>query len=273
MDGLADDVTRTIIDLLPVFDQMRVSSTSRSMHRLVCDVQDPFLEGVDMEACLDYSRQGDLRRLKWVVEHGMPFDKHDCEEAAARNGHWEVLEWLHTRFSAGEPWNKRVVYAAAKTGRLQVLQAMARAAPGVDASAVLLLGVASGSGNLELMQWLLDIGCTWSMFMYSDAASSNQVAVLEWLRQQGCPMDFTSIGLEIDAAARVGNLPMIAWLRNYSCPWGQDACYYAVIHEDLELLQWLRAQTPPCPWGPHDLLEVANPEVTQWLLEQSYEQP
>ena len=51
-------------------------------------------------------------------------------------------------------------------------------------------------------------------------------------------------------AAWHNQLEIVKWLRNQSpkCPWGTVTCLYAAKAGNLHILKWLREQTPPCPW-------------------------
>ena len=46
-------------------------------------------------------------------------------------------------------------------------------------------------------------------------------------------------------------------------------CKYATKSGHLEILQWLRAQNPPCPWNKEDciLCAGANTNIGQWIME------
>jgi hypothetical protein len=72
-------------------------------------------------------------------------------------------------------------------------------------------------------------------------------------------------------AARGDHLELLQWMRAQEppCPWNEDACIYAANGGHLEVLQWLRAQHPPCPWDIDFCLRVAvgesREEVVQWL--------
>ena len=43
---------------------------------------------------------------------------------------------------------------------------------------------------------------------------------------------------------------MVQWAKAQSppCPWNENTCHFAAEGGYLELLQWARAQSPPCPW-------------------------
>jgi hypothetical protein len=77
-------------------------------------------------------------------------------------------------------------------------------------------------------------------------------------------------------AARTGDLQLLQWLRAQDppCPWDEWACTYAAAGGHLGVLQWLRAQSPPCPWWLSGVLGEAQAHrhhaVAQWLQAQGW---
>ena len=49
------------------------------------------------------------------------------------------------------------------------------------------MGHAAGSGNLELVRWLLGEGCDWSAWTCLKAAEYGRLGVLQWLRANDFP--------------------------------------------------------------------------------------
>ena len=75
-------------------------------------------------------------------------------------------------------------------------------------------------------------------------------------------------------AAKYGYLNIIKWLRaqNPPCPWSHETCSVAASHGQFEVLQWLRTQDPPCPWSPdvfNGVVLSCNIEMLQWLITQN----
>ena len=74
-------------------------------------------------------------------------------------------------------------------------------------------------------------------------------------------------------AALGGHLAVLQWLRAQDppCPWGKYTCANAAKRGHLEVLKWLRAQDPPCPWDRFTCAGAAASgylEVLQWLRAQ-----
>jgi hypothetical protein len=74
-------------------------------------------------------------------------------------------------------------------------------------------------------------------------------------------------------AAEYGQLEILQWLRAQipPCPWSTWTCVSAAKRGHLEMLQWLRAQDPPCPWGEDSCMYAAMNEqlnILKWLRAQ-----
>jgi len=97
------------------------------------------------------------------------------------------------------------------------------------------------------------------------------VTKLEWARK--------ALGLPVTlnvccAAIQVGNLEVLAFLREKEAavfPWDVTLCRYATIFGHLHVLQWVRAQYPPCEWDAHVCMNAAYTnrlDVLQWARAQ-----
>jgi hypothetical protein len=74
-------------------------------------------------------------------------------------------------------------------------------------------------------------------------------------------------------AARNGQLDVLRWLRAQDppCPWDEMACAFAAQNGHLNVLKWLRSQDPPCPWNQIACTYAAEKgylEVLQWMRAQ-----
>ena len=78
------------------------------------------------------------------------------------------------------------------------------------------------------------------------AAAGGQLEALQLL----LPLCGLSSGV-CAAAAASGHLTVLQWLRAQDppCPWGGHVCESAARSGQVAALQWLRAQDPPCPWS------------------------
>ena len=92
-------------------------------------------------------------------------------------------------------------------------------------------------------------------------AGSGNLELLKWMRENSCPWDkFTC-----SAAAHGGQLEVLQWARANGCPWDEWTCTMAATLGHLEMLQWARANG--CPWNEDTCLMAAmagHLEVLQW---------
>jgi uncharacterized protein with NRDE domain len=72
-----------------------------------------------------------------------------------------------------------------------------------------------------------------------------------------------------------GHLDVLQWLRSQTppCSWDERTSEAAAQGGHLEILQWLRSQTPPCPWSERTTSDAAaqggHLEILQWLRSQT----
>ena len=119
-------------------------------------------------------------------------------------------------------------------------------------------------GNLEMVQWLKENGCTWDIWTCAWAARGGHLEVLKWSRENGAPWDEETCA----EAARGGHLEVLKWLRENGCPWDEYTCAWAAGGGQLEVLKWLRENGAPwsiytCRWA----AKGGHLEVLKWLKE------
>jgi hypothetical protein len=169
---------------------------------------------------------------------------------------------------------------------------------------------AAAGGHVHVLRWLRSKPvppCPWDRSVWSYAAVGG-VHVLEWLSNNSPPLLTTSASrgvfvrrpghrLDTDVlewlrqqlplnesiciyAATCGSIDGLEWLRDQTppCPWNERVCEEAARAGQFEVLKWLRGQTPPCPWdgytfeSAHTAYVFGDPEhlwreVKDWLLE------
>ena len=75
------------------------------------------------------------------------------------------------------------------------------------------------------------------------------------------------------AAAKLGNLATLEWLRQNSCSWDYRTNAKAAVNGHLEVLKWARQQQPPCPFWFHEHIRLflgcnIRPSVLVFLRQQ-----
>uniref|UniRef100_K3W601 Uncharacterized protein n=1 Tax=Globisporangium ultimum (strain ATCC 200006 / CBS 805.95 / DAOM BR144) TaxID=431595 RepID=K3W601_GLOUD len=223
--------------------------------RLVCEAK-----GMDqlahvwegMNAYLDHSQQWSIEQaaakgFKFLVQHlalAVPAtsdsDNSLVMDFAARNGHLEILKWLH----ATERLNgcsTRSMDDAAKNGHLEIVQWLhENRSEGCTTKA---MDYAAKHGHLKIVQWLhanRTEGCT--VRAMDLAAQNGHLEMLEWLdanRTEGCT------ATAVNYAASNGHLNTVQWLcehRREECT--PKAMIDAARHGHVYILEYLGVQFP-----------------------------
>lgn len=220
--------------------------------------------------------KGQVRALEWLRTNGCPWDARTFEAATA-GGHEETMRWLRENRC---PWNGGACKAAAAAGRV------------------------------DLLEWLHDSGCPWDERSCAAAASKGRTGVLKWLRDKGCPWDARALSaaiggnhddsvlfilsfergiarcpLSAEALALAAEKGRFDWVRKAVSiqeaaaplevvPWDTKVGEAAAGVGNLEMLKWLRAESPErsagskCPLTRTAALEAARMghlDVLKWL--------
>ena len=206
---------------------------------------------------------GRLDVVEWATTEGYTWDQGLVWAGAAAAGNLHVLEWSlsgrpgdHCRRSM-PPRDSRPGHAAARNGHLEVLQWLH--ARGCPLDAITCASAARG-GHLEVLQWArLEKGCKWDDRTCAQAARGGHLALLQWACANGCPW---SARICVVAAA-YGYLDILQWVRANGCPWDERTCLVAAAYGHLPALQWARQNG--CPLGAWTCARMYNAAVA-WGL-------
>ncbi|KXZ49731.1 hypothetical protein GPECTOR_20g588 [Gonium pectorale] len=131
------------------------------------------------------------------------------------------------------------------------------------------------SCRVGLLAWLRERGCRWDCGAYSAAANAGCEAALEWLAQQGCPMQSVdpppytaqdSGGVPYIKACANGDLATARCLRRLGVPWGPAGSvflgaakgYGYLPNAPLPLLRWLLEEGCPVDY------EAVEAGMVEW---------
>ena len=140
--------------------------------------------------------------------------------------------------------------------RLRASDGQGRFAEGSEGGTVdAIVRGAARVGNLAVVQWAHEQGCTWDEETCWLAAKGGHVDVLQWAREHGCPWDLKAccrVGVEsghlnvlqyvhrcewsgrlwcdgntCTIAAKGGHLDVLKYLHESGCPWDERTCAHA----------------------------------------------
>ena len=190
----------------------------------------------DYAASYKVAKTGDVECMRFMKEGGLQWDRSTCMQAA-QNGHLELLKYLQ---SASCPWDYRTTRAAAERGDLTMLAWLRQE---------------HTTGTTGRCPWNSDtaLGC----------CSKGQMDALIWMRHHsdaGDPVPYDTGCCA--AAALIGRLDLLQYLREDGCSWDKNTCYSAVEgsqqpllqKKHLEILQW--ALENGCPWSKRECLDA-----------------
>jgi hypothetical protein len=238
------------------------------VEELRCSLPGKALEVAALGGCTDV--------LVWLKQRGEAMTAELLQYAAA-NGHWNAVQYLRNE---GLEWSSEVCGTAASFGQLTLLQQLRENGCPWDAESISI--DAACSGSVPLLQWLKGQGiaftertvagavtsgriaaceylrftehCPWSLWTSQCmlAAKYNQLDVLKWLREHGCPCDDQCVCV---AAARGGSIDVMAYMLEQLQQLGADVrtellremLAAAGAKERLVPAQWLRAQGAEWP--------------------------
>jgi len=207
-------------------DQIDVLQWALEEHQYACSIQYFALAG----------RHGHLNVLQLGEGHTMNWYSVMLCNAAVKNGHVYVLEWIHQRHTV-------------KCDSL----------------------TAAEGGHVSVLQWMKenDLIATDDTGAWYVAAKNRHFHLLEWLLDN----EFTQTRHPIGTVALYGRIDVLLWCREHEMQWDSGACAYAASAGQFGALKWLREHG--CPWDSDTIRysEARYPEMAQWARENGCEVP
>lgn len=225
-----------------------------------------------IRAMYNAAQAGRLDVLKWMHESKLLQDAVSewAVMAAAKNGHWQVIQWLLATYPAGQfdppyteavshghvetvhwivqsyPWQEpaqrqdwiaRAIDVAAETANWDLLSYLLSYKSTANSEIKILNSVAS-TGDLEMVKWAhaQGFGCTMNPILDASVAGSSEI--VQWLSfNRADPIDTK---LPMDFAALGRHLHVLEWLHhNRSEGCSTAAVNHAAVNGDLPMIQWL----------------------------------
>ncbi len=116
--------------------------------------------------------------------------------------------------------------------------------------------MAAWTGDFEMVAWMRrqTPRCPWDSDCTAAAAAADNLHAFKWMLTQSRPCPWDPIRC-FQAFAGHGNLAAVQWIRDQypqphgKPPWDGSCTAAAALGGSLDLLKWLRSQSPPCPWA------------------------
>ena len=142
-------------------------------------------------ACAEAARRNDFIFLEWL--RARPgHEEADAStlriyktatEAAAGEGHFAMLQYLHQR---GYKIDSKTFRAAVARGDAEICLWLY--GQGCDYSQYAQCTLAARAGNFALVQWLREIGCSLEKSTFEEIARSGTLEQMRWLLEHGCKL-------------------------------------------------------------------------------------
>ena len=138
------------------------------------------------------AEQGNLEMVKYCVANECPIDAIACEYAA-KNGHLEILKYLHEEAKA--PWDEYTATWAAGKGQLHILEYLVERKYDEYGMYGMLCEYAAmraaESGHLDCLKYLHETAkAPWDYKAVRQAHLYNQPECLQYLLDNNCPLPF-----------------------------------------------------------------------------------
>ncbi|GFH53313.1 hypothetical protein CTEN210_09789 [Chaetoceros tenuissimus] len=194
---------------------------------------------------------GQLGILKWLHENGMCKDEHTdiIFGGATFGGNIQIVKWTESTFNCRCP--KELARSAVCSGNVELVKYLENKT--WDEYTIL---IAAKIGNIELLQYLLESGCSFNDRWIGPSAIENNnhekvLEVLHWLHEHGVPLDEKTC----THSAGFGNLKALKYARSKKCPWDDICLEIAVQSHDLEVVEY--CLTNGCAIGTNAICHLA----------------
>jgi len=184
--------------------------------------------------------RGDLPTLQWVYKRSSTYVSSGALMQAACHGHSHIIDWLLTNDK--QQRKEDVWLGAAMGGHLGIMQAHGprpRYPNFQDVRAAL------RGGHLDVVRWMVTEQYVYPLYWWMDlAVSSGSIQLVRWLCE-GADMKINSPSY-CYTAADGNHLALLQWLRANGCPWWDTVrLIEGSTHADTPAFQWAFANGAP----------------------------
>nr|WIL05404.1 ankyrin repeat protein [Pithovirus mammoth] len=135
---------------------------------------------------------------------------------------------------------------------------------------------AISNSDIEMCQWAVDNGCPYSenRGAFLESIENSGLKVCRWALQNGFSFRLDDY---LEDLVVSGNLEALKWFRQVDISngrqWNEEVTYLAMVHDQLEILQW--AVRSGCPWTEKPVYlnsYLHGTEALKWGLLKGYSQ-
>lgn len=157
-------------------------------------------------------------------------------KSAAFHGDLNIIRCLHQMKKSISSHNRNLFMFAARGGHLNLIKWGMNA--GYKFNKASYINDAVASGNLQLVKWFRNQNTSWNDRNNSYAVQSGNIELLQYLLDNGCV--FRS------GAYKETALEIFKWLHQSNVPWNEGACTNAATKGNFDAL--IYARTNGCAW-------------------------
>lgn len=198
----------------------------------------PFNPAETRAAALD----GHFDALKWLHGRGCPLHENTCRIAAAR-GDLPMLKWANARGGA-ERMLDRCDEEAANNGHVHILEWLYVVLPSFDDNHVITCAIRSH--HLSVLQWLCSKGCSLSVRTFYFAVSFGNMKTIEWMADKITTADEIDFDYVQLASIRNNRIDVFEWLRKRGVRMSAHLCVRANESRAMDIVEWLHANGCEC---------------------------
>jgi len=218
----------------------------------------------------DAISKGYEKLVKWMFTLSMPHPIDECDmkvfcEVAAESNQLDILKYLIPLTSKDMLLKVNgILDAGIRSGNLELVNYLHDKGCPLDIDAFTTIIIAAEIGNVEILQYLRDIGYSWNANACGSAAKNGHMDVLKYLHENGCPWDSTTCS----DCTKGGHLEILKWLHKNNCPWDEWSCASAAYHNQFEILKYLHEHN--CPWDDKSTNMAAGKghmEILKYLID------
>jgi len=208
------------------------------------------------------AKHGSLDLMKFVIEHGCPWDVYECIEYAIDRNKIEILDWIYSgekRYSHFSLLDK-----ASRIGNIEILKwAVDKWGERCDWNMSCIYAAHCVKKNPEILKWIIKNGCPWDDLVTYYFVVNNNFEMLKWCLDNGCPWyEETSISYRL---TKKKNYTKLKWVIENGCPWDPKVFNKLLQREDFEMLKW--AVDNGCPWDYDiNLYNIKDKKLVEWFI-------